>query len=450
MENLISYPQRLIQWCVYHCQAMFKDIEQTNLFMDLFDEYSMPNSGKLLAIKRAVVLYLWMKGYEVEAIKKETSFSRLFFADIVRIADVASFITESICILSSQGWNEETAKREDLLKKITKLLQYGVPQSVIFLASLHNYKLTRKKLVSLSNSLDEYNQLHSSERPLRILEYFLQQENQIVKNKKILTETVYKDVVSDICCRYNGGRTTDGIDEVHMCIALDWDKRNHTHISADIDTYYRRNDNGDICECICSLLQQIPFNSTCVLQQSSFHWDTNYGSLNIAVDVRDRINNNGNIIPVPDCRDVFICSAETYGRLVNEAILEYTLITKEGYMTLLLSCLNAKDPVYTLFQVLSKHKPLPSKEIPTLLVSLETIDPKPQDDYHIFSTNDQYATELVKAFAEDLEKNACLTKVILRLPKILYNALQGLYVLMILMHGNLYLFYLVTLNPTCP
>ena len=22
MENLISYPQRLIQWCVYHCQAM--------------------------------------------------------------------------------------------------------------------------------------------------------------------------------------------------------------------------------------------------------------------------------------------------------------------------------------------------------------------------------------------------------------------------------------------
>ena len=28
MENLISYPQRLIQWCVYHCQALlaFDDV----------------------------------------------------------------------------------------------------------------------------------------------------------------------------------------------------------------------------------------------------------------------------------------------------------------------------------------------------------------------------------------------------------------------------------------
>ena len=27
MENLIFYPQRLTQWCVYHCQAMFCTIK---------------------------------------------------------------------------------------------------------------------------------------------------------------------------------------------------------------------------------------------------------------------------------------------------------------------------------------------------------------------------------------------------------------------------------------
>ena len=29
MENLISYPQRPIQWCVYHCQAMFFQVMTT-------------------------------------------------------------------------------------------------------------------------------------------------------------------------------------------------------------------------------------------------------------------------------------------------------------------------------------------------------------------------------------------------------------------------------------
>ena len=33
MENLIFYPQRLIQWCVYHCQAMFKALEKQDVLL---------------------------------------------------------------------------------------------------------------------------------------------------------------------------------------------------------------------------------------------------------------------------------------------------------------------------------------------------------------------------------------------------------------------------------
>ena len=40
MENLISYPQRPIQWCVYHCQAMFIETDEYSfLQIEAGDKY---------------------------------------------------------------------------------------------------------------------------------------------------------------------------------------------------------------------------------------------------------------------------------------------------------------------------------------------------------------------------------------------------------------------------
>lgn len=154
--------------------VLSKARKANHLHQVIYDVNLSDEQLKLQAAMRAIVLYYWTQGMQVQDIKEKTRFdkiTRLISGDIERLAEIVSFhldaVKESLSHAEYTNGDEpsirlvssETARSFYALQTRVK---YGMPRDLVILANKHIHGLDRARLLNLRNSALEngYSPLH--------------------------------------------------------------------------------------------------------------------------------------------------------------------------------------------------------------------------------------------------------------------------------------------------